>query len=486
MHLKRVILKNFRCFENLEIALHPRLTVLVAENGGGKTAMLDGIAFGLAPVLNHLSSANQRLPVPAKKDTDLRLVAKAGRGVKESWVASDFAQVEIELTTGLKWDRVQSSKKGRQPESKIGQAGLSAYTSRIYDGLQGQGQELLPVFAYYGARRGWIAVPGRLRESKINYDFPTSALVGALDSLSDFKEMLKWFDRTEAAELRANKGLPRQDWDESSALNSVRWTIEAIVGDAYHNPQFNNRHQFVVESGTIPGMFLQVEQLSQGYQSMLALGMDFARRLAVANSHLDSVGNLLAVPGISECFERIRPATKQNHSEKNIRKHAWHTLSATVFAPALMLVDEIDLHLHPAWQQRVLGDLMEAFPCTQFIVTTHSPQVLTTLRKENIRILGRDEDDKWTAQEPSISPLAHESGDALALIMNTHPRPNLEYIMPDLYAYEQLARAGRADSEEARRIKARLDTVGYEFNEADLSLFSFLAAKAGKSKQETP
>ena len=151
-----------------------------------------------------------------------------------------------------------------------------------------------------------------------------------------------------------------------------------------------------------------------------------------------------------------------------------------------MLVDEIDLHLHPSWQQRVLGDLMRAFPRTQFIVTTHSPQVLTTLRKENIRILACDEDGHWTASEPSISPLAHESGDALAMIMGTHPRPEISDIMPDLYAYEHLARAGRAESEEARQIKARLDAIGYEFNEADQALFTFLAAKAEKSKNETP
>lgn len=206
MRLKRVTLRNFRCFDKLDLELHPRLTVLVAENGGGKTAILDGISFGLVPVLNHLSSANQRLSVPKKKDTDLRLVPRAGRTGKTSWVTSDSAQVEIETLSGIKWDRVQLAKKGKQPDNRTGQAELAAYTSRIFDSMQGEGQELLPVFAYYGARRGWIEVPGRLRDTKVNYEYPASALVGALDSLADFKEMLKWFDLAESAEWRANKG----------------------------------------------------------------------------------------------------------------------------------------------------------------------------------------------------------------------------------------------------------------------------------------
>lgn len=73
-----MIVNNFRCFEHLEIDLHPRLTVLVAENGGGKTAILDCIAIGLSPVLRYLSSAIQRLSGPGIEDTDFRLMTVEG------------------------------------------------------------------------------------------------------------------------------------------------------------------------------------------------------------------------------------------------------------------------------------------------------------------------------------------------------------------------------------------------------------------------
>jgi predicted ATP-binding protein involved in virulence len=59
---------------------------------------------------------------------------------------------------------------------------------------------------------------------------------------------------------------------------------------------------------------------------------------------------------------------------------------------AIVLIDEVDLHLHPKWQQRVLIDLMAIFPNTQFIVTTHSPQVLTTIKPEHIILLEHEKD----------------------------------------------------------------------------------------------
>lgn len=76
MILEKITLKNFRLFKEIEIFLHPRLTVLVGENGSGKTALLDGIASSLSPVLTHLSSANQRLSGRGFSDSDFYISQK--------------------------------------------------------------------------------------------------------------------------------------------------------------------------------------------------------------------------------------------------------------------------------------------------------------------------------------------------------------------------------------------------------------------------
>src|SRR5207253_9238385 len=104
MRLNKITLNNFRSFECLEVDLHPRLTVLVGNNGAGKTAILDAIAVGLSPVLRHLSSANQRLKGVGIKDSDFHLVSQESRSGRETWVASNTAQVILEGTGGLLWD----------------------------------------------------------------------------------------------------------------------------------------------------------------------------------------------------------------------------------------------------------------------------------------------------------------------------------------------------------------------------------------------
>jgi predicted ATP-binding protein involved in virulence len=374
MHLKEIVLSNFRCFKELRVNLHPRLTVLVAENGGGKTAILDGLAIGLSPVLRYLSSADQRLSGPGIKDTDFRLEQRQGPDGNEHWSVTDYAQILIETTSGLKWAHWRGSAKGKQPESKAGQSDLTSYATGVLESLKNPHPSLLPVFAFYGARRGWVVVPERLRESKFDYTQPSSALVGALDSLSDFKEMLKWFDAEEASELRANKGKRSEDYDESPTLIEVRTAINSILGGVYDNPHFDRKHKFVVSDKTTGGL-LQVTQLSQGYQSMLALAMDFARRLALANGHLHYVDQSFDWSFALDFAKAYAP----DNTEFPPLGPAW--------APSIMLVDEIDLHLHPSWQQRVLEDLMRTFPGTQFIVTTHSPQVLSTVPMESIRII---------------------------------------------------------------------------------------------------
>lgn len=106
-------------------------------------------------------------------------------------------------------------------------------------------------------------------------------------------------------------------------------------------------------------------------------------------------------------------------------------LSPPALAPARMLVDEIDLHLHPSWQQRVLEDLMRAFPNTQFIVTTHSPQVLTTVPSECIRLLQRERDEDTEETRINAKPVEQQtqglaSSDVLAAVMGTDPVPPIE------------------------------------------------------------
>jgi predicted ATP-binding protein involved in virulence len=220
------------------------------------------------------------------------------------------------------------------------------------------------------------------------------------------------------------------------ALKNIQKAVNiALRPSGWENPEWDFAEDCIIATHPEQGR-LPVDFLSDGIRNMIGLVSDIAHRAYRLNSHF-----------------------KDMAAEKS---------------PGIVLIDEVDIHLHPQWQQLVLNTLMESFHKIQFIVTTHSPQVLTTIRKENIHILNIDSDGKCTTEMPEKSPLAQESGFVLADIMNVHPRPDIPDIISKTHDYEQLILAGRGDSEEATAIKEYLEKEGYEFSDAVKAKFEFL------------
>ena len=130
---------------------------------------------------------------------------------------------------------------------------------------------------------------------------------------------------------------------------------------------------------------LAVGQLSDGIRNSIAMVADMAYRAVQLNPHLGA------------------QAVKE--------------------ARGVVLIDEVDMHLHPSWQQVVLVSLREAFPGIQFIVTTHSPQVLSTVKRENIRVIAPDANGRLIATPPLAMTYGEPSGDVLHSVMMVDPQP---------------------------------------------------------------
>ena len=156
--------------------------------------------------------------------------------------------------------------------------------------------------------------------------------------------------------------------------------------------------------------------LSDGVRTMLALVADVARRCASLNPNLKDL--------------------------------------ASTQTPGVLLIDEVDMHLHPRWQQQVLGLLRDAFPGLQIIVTTHSPHVLSTVEKSSIRVL-HIEDDEVTIETPLMQTRGVESSDVLASVMDVDPIPQLEE-SKQLSTYRALIEDGKADQPETTALRERL------------------------------
>ena len=151
---------------------------------------------------------------------------------------------------------------------------------------------------------------------------------------------------------------------------------------------------------------------------MLALAADLAWRMAQGNPHLDD-------PLASE---------------------------------AIVLIDEIELHLHPSWQQRVLPDLARTFPNTQFVVSTHSPHVLTSVRPDCIVELRR-ENGNIVAEPASAPTYGAEAGDVLAAVMGVSERPSGNEFVKCLGKYMRLVGRNQGESEEAISLRRELESL---------------------------
>jgi predicted ATP-binding protein involved in virulence len=428
MKLEKMRLLNFRCFADIDIHFHRQLTVFIGGNGSGKTAILDAIALGFGRYLTKLPGIKGL----ASKDTDLHIMTKErkapffyakwnatsitndqpqpvvwqGMRLRDSAITRKtvFEKLPIDLREGLN-DRSNN---------------LEDFTDRLIIASLNDSDFYLPVIAYYGTNRAIREEVKRRRGFK--KEFPRfQALAGSLDPDSHFRSAFEWFNGMEDLERREQ--ISRRNFDyRISELEYVRQAITRMLGNGFSSPRTETGPlRFVIDRITDDGrtQTLRIGQLSDGYRIMLGVVMDFARRLAQAN-----------------------PKTETN----NVNPLNTH---------GIVLIDEIDLHLHPSWQQRVIHDLMETFPNTQFILTTHSPQVLSTIKRENIQIIGEDIEGKLITTHPMVETYGEQSGDVLLGAMSVNAMPDIAETA-DLQLLTQLVDQGEGESTEAKRLMSHL------------------------------
>ena len=293
----------------------------------------------------------------------------------------------------------------------------------------------MQIVTFYGTERTVSGVPewvisqpgSRFKPSRLD------ALEGALAARTDFEGFLAWFYFKRYEELQEREDREDSDY-QLKDVSVIRQAITSMLPEV-SNPRIElNPLRFVVSQKSEEGRVekLSLNQLSGGYRIVLALAADLARRMAQGNPHMDD-------PLQSE---------------------------------AIVLIDEIELHLHPAWQQRILSDLMRTFPNAQFIATTHSPQVLTTVEPQRIVELYRD-GDNIVAEPPPAATYGAEAGDVLAAVMHVSERPPNNKFTETLDKYRSLVSEGRGESGEALKLRRELEKLSpydYSLISADLEI----------------
>lgn len=440
MKIAKIEITNFRCFESIALRLHPKVNVIVGANGAGKTSILDAIAVALYEIVAANGGGGKRQRTQQRAallPTDILVEPGAAEALvgRKSFVqfratAEGFYAVDGFPTstpsgesTALEWtEHIQY----RPPASFSYDTSSSERLSPVHRYFQALWREIqnskaealipLPVVAYYRAHRR-IDAHRDLGDVFALELSRKEAFRGALDAGADFQAVCQWFYLRENAELRARasggSGSAR-DFPDLAALRTVLASTIEGVERVFFDGNPPRLKVGLTESVAGPST-LELSQLSDGYRSLIALVLDFARRLAQAHPHWP---NPLEAPGI-------------------------------------LVVDELELHLHPVWQQKVVPNLRAAFPNTQLIVSTHSPALLTTVEREHVHLLGSNH--VFEQIPPDVGTYGAESSRVLAEVFGTYARPQMVESVAQLQEYLSLIEERQHDSDRALALRSDLE-----------------------------
>lgn len=408
--LKFVEIENYRAIEKIHLLLDTQMTVLHGPNAHGKTSVLSAIAVGLGAI-----------------PTLLPNVTGVGFLKKDRRQGKGCTRVLLTTTDGITWERTSGARRrtrwslGRDKSQEpildhplrelrqwLAKNALKAWSTPID----------LPIMAFYDTERA-VAHLSKQRGHPKGTRSRYAALSGALSARTNFRELFEWFYIKENEELREQRERRNHDY-RLKELSTVREAITSMI-EGVTEPHVEFRPLRLVVSEKLDSGLSEkrnLDQLSGGYQAILALAADLAWRMAQGNPHLQN-------PLKSE---------------------------------AIVLIDEIELHLHPSWQQRILDDLARTFPNAQFIVSTHSPQILTTVQPACIVELER-ENSRVVAQRAVEATFGAKAGDVLSIVMGVDERPRSNNFVRILNIYTRLVGEGRGKSDKAVSLRQELDKL---------------------------
>lgn len=326
MKLRDLQFINYKQFVSNGLELHPQLTVLSGSNGSGKSSILQAIGIILSWLVARIRNENgqgQYISPLSVTNGEINACLKASFG------DNNYIVVPNKARPGLFKDY----------KFEIGE--IKDLANEIRQNLQKDSASSIPVFAFYGVERAVVDIPLRIRMheySKFNaYD-------RCLEGAANFRSFFTWFRACEDWEneqnARYNIGTEKI---QHAGLKAFRQALSVFM------PEYSGIHVYrhpLEMRISKNGRWFNVEQLSDGEKIYLALIGDLCHRLSLANPYK----NPLEGEGI-------------------------------------VLIDEIDLHLHPKWQSEIAERLIRTFPNIQFVVSTHSPHVINSVSTDSLRII---------------------------------------------------------------------------------------------------
>ena len=358
MRIETVLLENYRAHENLLVGFQSGFNLVVGVNGSGKTSLLKGVCEALSGFTNDVPNIHGYRTLAEQDIAFLRMESVNGRLRFEPQFPIEVHAAGSAFGLSCDWRVWKSSSLEHYRADGIFPGRLTGMApDEPAIGPFAKQTVAWPLVAFYRASRQWNGAKPSEMQAATEKISRTSAYASWWDASLDSSAFQGWVISKclERFQTSSETGIPFDDiHDDELALVSAA-LAEAV--DGFRGMKYDLKQKSLLIDWQASAMEMRssigFENLSDGQRAVICLVADIARRMCILN-----------------------PILGQDVIAKT---------------PGVVLIDELDMHLHPRWQRILTTGLKRAFPSVQFIAASHSPQVIGELHPDEIILLRKGE-----------------------------------------------------------------------------------------------
>jgi predicted ATP-binding protein involved in virulence len=421
MRIDKLHIQNFKGFEDETFHLNPHYTVFIGENGAGKTSVLDAIAVVLASYFIGIDGAGSAVRNIRPNEVRVMMIDGLPRPQFPCLISASGELNGQRIESGWFFESTRINDAGGTGGG-IGTWTIAPIIEKMVQESRSVGGVTFPVIAYHGTGRLWAQHGEKHPEFRKQEEGIAMAYQDCLLPESSSKDFLSWYKTYQYEAINIGG---EEDKLQVRIFNEC--ILSFIPGD-WDSMAYSFKDEnliFVRKKGSAEEKNLLFTQLSDGYRNVIGMVADIAYRCIKLNPHL---------------------------GENAIKE-----------TPGIVLIDELDLHLHPKWQRHIVRDLKKAFPKVQFVATTHSPFIVQSLESDELVNLDRITD--VDPQDLSLELVAEEIMDVRSVF--SEKNQELEQVGLDYFKLLEEA----VNSEEKGEYKEKLEAYERAIDDPGLRAF---------------
>lgn len=345
MVIEKLKLENYKMFKNQEITFSPGINIIFGQNGVGKTSILIALQKLLSNFFaqSNFDGREKRYKI-SLVDTDITIIPNEGKHYRFADTLESKVKCALNLTIGKESGEIitEKEKSGeKRNNEKTNNNFIAKEGKKVHEFLLKENNQNAPLIAYYSTSRLFSETKSSVNQSI--YNARTAGYLECLNKKNIINQLTEFiFLRLGEQSSAIAKNVDKRFIELENIDKALNNSYELLTGisNSKFKLLFDGEYGIIVRLDN--GLEVPLKFMSDGYRNFIYLVLDMVWRASTLNPHLT--------------YEVLK---KQTYG--------------------IVLIDEIDQHLHPRWQERIIYVIQELFPNVQFIISTHSPTVIGSL-----------------------------------------------------------------------------------------------------------